>query len=77
MQFLFKNIERDFFRPKTESFSVTEGLELNDVKDELTEDTPLETIPKRTMSKLRLARQTSFMDTQKDSDGSIKITYWF
>jgi hypothetical protein len=25
----------------------------------------------------RLVRQTSTMDTQKDSDGSIKMTYWF
>ena len=25
----------------------------------------------------RLVRQTSVMDTQRDSDGSIKMTYWF
>lgn len=25
----------------------------------------------------RLVRQSSVMDTQRDSDGSIKMTYWF
>ena len=25
----------------------------------------------------RLVRQASMMDTQRDSDGSIKMTYWF
>lgn len=31
----------------------------------------------RKISMHRLVRQTSVMDTQKDSDGTMKMTYWF
>lgn len=54
-----------------------EDLELEIVKEEVTEETPLENVAQRRMSKRILTRQTSFMDTQKDSDGAMNITYWF
>lgn len=41
--------------------------------EETDECTPL---PRRNSMK-RLVRQTSIMDTQKDVDGSMKLTYWF
>lgn len=31
----------------------------------------------RKISVHRLVRQSSVMDTQKDSDGTMKMTYWF
>lgn len=30
-----------------------------------------------TASVRRLVRQSSMMDTQRDSDGTMKMTYWF
>ncbi|KAF2881671.1 hypothetical protein ILUMI_24528 [Ignelater luminosus] len=51
-----------------------EDLELEPVKEEISEQLPLENI--RRISMKRLARQASFMDTQKDYDGSIRMTYW-
>ncbi|KAK4879042.1 hypothetical protein RN001_007188 [Aquatica leii] len=58
------------FEPEEDSY---EDLEMN-TKTEVSEETPLESTKRLSMR--RLARQTSFMDTQKDSDGSLKITYW-
>lgn len=51
-----------------------EDLELEPIKEEISEQTPLENV--RRISMKRLARQASFMDTQKDYDGTIKMTYW-
>lgn len=65
---------RDAFRPEIDE--QYEELELETVK-EVTEETPLESFAQRRSSKRVLTRQTSFMDTQKDSDGSMNITYWF
>lgn len=42
-----------------------------------TESTPLENVALRRMSMKRLVRQSSVMDTQKDRDGAMKMTYWF
>ncbi|KAF5303009.1 hypothetical protein FQR65_LT08338 [Abscondita terminalis] len=58
------------FEQENESY---EDLEMN-TKTEATEETPLESTKRLSMR--RLAKQASFMDTQKDSDGSLKITYW-
>ncbi|KAF5306653.1 hypothetical protein FQA39_LY08842 [Lamprigera yunnana] len=57
--------------PENDSY---EDLELR-TTNEMSEETPLE-VPKK-LSMHRLARQSSFMDTQKDSDGSLKITYCY
>lgn len=40
------------------------------------ETTPLDSM-KRRKSLNRLMRQQSVMDTQRDSDGAMKMTYWF
>ena len=41
------------------------------------ERTPLESARIRRQSMKRLTRQASIMDTQKTSDGAIRLTYWF
>lgn len=72
------------FRPSSaaasyEDLSIRETVEMHEVP----EAAP---IPQRLLedqqrpsnaSVRRLVRQTSVMDTQRDSDGSIKMTYWF
>lgn len=72
-----------------EDLSLGETMEMHEVPSELP---PLPQLPKRTLSDdqprkgpppvragsvRRLVRHSSVMDTQRDSDGSIKMTYWF
>lgn len=57
------------FRPASNTGSY-EDLELSPLK--ATETTALQK-PKLQ----RLVRQASVMDTQKDRDGAMKLTYWF
>lgn len=72
-----------------EDLSLGETMEMHEVPSELPQ---LPQLPKRTLSDdqprkgapparagsvRRLVRQSSVMDTQRDSDGSIKMTYWF
>ncbi|KAG7188844.1 hypothetical protein KM043_008450 [Ampulex compressa] len=61
-----------------EDLSARETVEMHEV--------PEEPVPQRTLeeqqrpsgaSVRRLVRQSSVMETQRDSDGSIKMTYWF
>ncbi|XP_031827819.1 carcinine transporter [Nomia melanderi] len=63
-----------------EDLSARETVEMHEVPE------PPITIPQRLLeeqqrpsgaSVRRLVRQSSVMDTQRDSDGSIKMTYWF
>ncbi|XP_017769527.1 PREDICTED: carcinine transporter [Nicrophorus vespilloides] len=55
-----------------------EDLEMNHLKvEEQDEETPLGNLAHRTRSVRSLAKQNSFMDTQKDLDGTMKMTYWF
>lgn len=44
---------------------------------EPTDKTPLEMAKLRRQSMKKLVRQSSTVDTQKNSDGSIQLTYWF
>ncbi|KZC07145.1 Organic cation transporter 1, partial [Dufourea novaeangliae] len=63
-----------------EDLSARETVEMHEVPE------PPVTVPQRLLeeqqrpsgaSVRRLVRQSSVMDTQRDSDGSIKMTYWF
>ncbi|XP_066582549.1 carcinine transporter [Prorops nasuta] len=59
-----------------EDLSAPENVELHEVpvaQSRLSEEYPRPT----NASVRRLARQSSVMETQRDSDGSIKMTYWF
>ncbi|XP_053593908.1 carcinine transporter [Microplitis demolitor] len=62
-----------------EDLSVGETVEMQPVTDtsavELDQQVQLTRGP--STSTRRLMRQSSVMDTQRDSDGSIKMTYWF
>jgi MFS transporter, OCT family, solute carrier family 22 (organic cation transporter), member 4/5 len=54
-------------------------LEMNETKS-FKGGVPNETTPldaNRRVSMRRLARQSSFMDTQKNKDGAMQLTYWF
>ncbi|XP_076241580.1 carcinine transporter isoform X1 [Calliopsis andreniformis] len=64
-----------------EDLSARETVEMHEVPEP-----PITPIPQRLLedqqrpsnaSVRRLVRQSSVMDTQRDSDGSIKMTYWF
>lgn len=60
---------------RAESYENLDQLELTQaplVEDELPE------LPLRRRSSMRkLVRQTSVVETQRDVDGNIKMTYWF
>lgn len=58
-------------KPEATVYTSFENMELAQLKD--VEASPVE----RMRRDHRLVRQTSFMDTQKDSDGAMKLTYWF
>lgn len=70
-----------------EDLSARETVELQEVPDSFPsspkaalEDTPLSGGRESRdlhASMRRLVRQSSVMDTQRDSDGAIKLTYWF
>ena len=55
-----------------EDLSACETVELHDVPE-----LPKIEEQRSTAGVRRLVRQTSVMDTQRDSDGTIKMTYWF
>ncbi|XP_051160206.1 carcinine transporter [Leptopilina boulardi] len=55
-----------------EDLSACETMELHDLPD-----LPKLEEQRSSASVRRLVRQQSVMDTQRDSDGSIKMTYWF
>lgn len=55
-----------------------EDLELTQVQSNVpTEKTPLDIALQPRKSIRKLARQQSVMDTQKASDGTMQMTYWF
>lgn len=58
------------FSPESSAKASYEDLELSSLK-------PDETTPLQRPTVSRLVRQSSIMDTQKDRDGSMKLTYWF
>ncbi|KAG5878987.1 hypothetical protein JTB14_019642 [Gonioctena quinquepunctata] len=61
-------------KPGTTEVDSYEDLELTPVP---TEKTPLETPTPHKLSMKKLVRQQSVMDTQKSSDGTMQMTYWF
>lgn len=54
-----------------------EDLELEQVEELPSEKTPLELPLQPKLSMKKLVRQQSTMDTQKSSDGTMQMTYWF
>lgn len=62
-----------------EDLSVRETVEMREVPEVPEFASSILEEPQRpsTASVRRLVRQTSMMDTQRDSDGTIKMTYWF
>lgn len=70
-----------------EDLSERETVEMHEVPElPIAQTTSTQAIPQRILeeqqrpsgaSVRRLVRQSSVMDTQRDSDGSIKMTYWF
>ncbi|XP_012278718.1 carcinine transporter [Orussus abietinus] len=59
-----------------EDLSARETVEMHEVP-EMPEMPEIEELPRSAANVRRLVRQSSVMDTQRDSDGSIKMTYWF
>ncbi|KAL3283097.1 hypothetical protein HHI36_006256 [Cryptolaemus montrouzieri] len=64
-------------RPDISRVTSYENLELDHLKYEAQEDTPLDLPKQKRVSSLRrLAKQQSIMDTPKDEHGNMNITYW-
>lgn len=73
MPFLHITVKIIFFYRPT-ALGSYENLELNPVINDSEEGKS----PKlNRMSVHKLVRQSSVLDTQKDCDGAMKITYWF
>lgn len=65
------------FRPQLSSATSSyENLELGPMLSDETDDGEASPALSR-MSMRKLARQSSIMDTQKSTDGTIQILYWF
>lgn len=82
LKYVFLNFKLSFcncyFCCRPSPVASYEDLEMEPIKEEQTETTPLDNAAAmRRVSMKRLVRQQSVMDTQKDLDGSIKLTYWF
>ncbi|XP_012538736.1 carcinine transporter isoform X6 [Monomorium pharaonis] len=60
-----------------EDLSTRDTVEMQEVPEALTSSILEEHQRPSTASVRRLVRQTSVMDTQRDSDGTMKMTYWF
>lgn len=65
------------FSPSSSVAASYEDLELAPVESLPTEQTPLELSIQPRLSMKKLVRQQSMMDTQKSSDGTMQMTYWF
>lgn len=72
-----------FSRPSSiatsyEDLSTRETVEMHEVPEVPFASSILEEQQRpSTASVRRLVRQSSVMDTQRDSDGTMKMTYWF
>lgn len=64
-----------FVRPQRIEGGSYEDLEMGPLDEEKFEEAASPVL--RKISVRRLVRQSSVMDTQKDSDGTMKMTYWF
>lgn len=64
-----------FIRPQRSDGGSYEDLEMGPLDETKTEEPTTPVL--RKISVHRLVRQSSVMDTQKDTDGSMKMTYWF
>lgn len=65
------------FRPSPSTASY-EDLELDPMKvDDKSDLEPTEASPLKKVSMKRLVRQASMMDTQKDTDGTMKMAFWY
>ncbi|CAH1118037.1 unnamed protein product [Phaedon cochleariae] len=64
-------------RPETSVVSSYEDLELTPVKVTPHEETPFEPKMPRRSTMRKLVRQQSTMDTQRGSNGTMQMTYWF
>lgn len=64
-------------RPVSSVVASYEDLELAPVETLPSEKTPLELRGQPRLSMKKLVRQQSMMDTQKTTDGTMQMTYWF
>lgn len=58
-----------------DSYENLDQLELTQAP--LVEDRVPELVSRRRSSMRKLTRQSSILETQRDVDGNIKMTYWF
>lgn len=71
-----------FARPSSiatsyEDLSTRETVEMHEVHEVSFASSIIEQQRPSTANVRRLVRQSSVMDTQRDSDGTMKMTYWF
>lgn len=65
------------FSPDSSVVGSYENFELTPIKTSPTERTPLDLPVQPKLSMKKLVRQQSIMDTQKATDGTMQMTYWF